>query len=288
MRAVVHGVACRRTGDVKFTRWSPCGLRAEQVSERCRVRSRLSQDRGGAAVGTTLVINALTEIRKDGTASYLQPVTRTQHNVCTSRSTLARLAASVGAAKPTPAPTTEANPRLTTRAAGSAPQPWPPPPHPDISTTLYATPGCNRQALYMGGLCCFDCGHAAQTGMEPCHCQECDAHYHDPLAAMAGHGSTGEPAPPDPPTDTGASSDLPGPRTTPPPRSPPLPTMAPRRTPTPTPTPLPSWLALRAAPDAPPPQQSPARRQAPCPLLWCLLIGATALACLPTDVTHHA
>ena len=23
-------------------------------------------------------------------------------------------------------------------------------------------------------------------------------------------------------------------------------------------------------------------------LLWCLLIGATALACLPTDVTHHA
>ena len=88
--------------------------------------------------------------------------------------------------------------------------------------------------------------------------------------------------------DTGASSGAPDSRTAPPPTPLPPPTLAPRRTPTPTPTPPPPQLIPHAAPDAPPLQQSPARRQAPCPLLWCLLIGASALACLPTDMWHQA
>ena len=75
---------------------------------------------------------------------------------------------------------------------------------------------------------------------------------------------------------------------TPPPRPLSLPTPAPRRTPTPTPTPPPPHSVLHATPHAPPPQQSPARRQAPCPLLWCLLVGASALTCLPTDAGHRA
>ena len=97
-----------------------------------------------------------------------------------------------------------------------------------------------------------------------------------------------EPAPPSSPMDTGASSGAPDSRTAPPPTPLPPPTLAPRRTPTPTPTPPPLQPIPHAAPDAPPPKQSPARRQAPCPLLWCLLIGASALACLPTDMWHQA
>ena len=108
-----------------------------------------------------------------------------------------------------------------------------------------------------------------------------------PTRHSSGNDDTSEPAPPSVPIGTGASSAPPGSGATPPPKPLPLPTLAPRRTPTPTPTPLPSWLVLHAAPHAPPPQHSPARRQASCPLLWCLLVGASALACLPTDAWHR-
>ena len=171
--------------------------------------------------------------------------------------------------------------------ASGATRPAPPPPHPDIQIAQCTTPGCSRPPLFTEGACCRDCGDAARTGAAPCHSPECDAFHRDHPPGISGDDDNTEPAPPSVPHDTYAPDAPPDTEATPPPRPLSLPTPAPRRTPTPTPTPLPPQQAAHAPPQALPPQQSLARRRTPCPLLWCLLVGASILMCLPTHAEHN-
>ena len=167
--------------------------------------------------------------------------------------------------------------------ASGATRPAPPPPHPDIQIAQCTTPGCSRPPLFTGGACCRDCGDAARTGTPACHSPECDAFHRDHPPGIPGDGDDPEPAPPSVPHAPDAPPDA---EATPPPRPLSLPTPAPRRTPTPTPTPPPPRQAAHALPQTLPPQQSLAHRQTPCPLLWCLLVGALILTYLPAHAEH--
>ena len=82
MRAVVHGVACRRTGDVKFTGGVPacCELNGSASDAGLEEGSpRIEAAPPAVPAPLVVTINALAKIREDGTASDLKAlVTGTQ------------------------------------------------------------------------------------------------------------------------------------------------------------------------------------------------------------------
>ena len=171
--------------------------------------------------------------------------------------------------------------------ARSPPRPAPPAPHPDIQPGPCTTQGCDRPALFTNGPCCQTCQRAAAAGATPCHSPECDSCQHAHTTdATSDTGTTG-PALPTAPAGTDSPAAALSPEEAPPHIPPPPPTPSPNRTPTPTPTPPPPTPDPREIPHPNPPQQSPAPRHTPCPLLWCLLVGISALACLPTDSDHR-